>query len=194
MAELAPRGALRGCPRSWPTRWPRPSQFLLRIRDRTAQQRRHFFLNVNDDLCFTELYRQLAELAAQLFVFLRQWITLGFAAAFTWGQGLPAPGLAFLPPTDQMRGIQTLPAKQCADATWGGGSIFGFLHNAQFVCSGEDATFRRGDNLGIRRQNPLRVGARFGCRCTTLRLTNRAFAPFPRQPNLQEKEQHQENS
>jgi hypothetical protein len=77
-----------------------------------------------------------------------------------------------------MRGIQTLPAKQRADATWGGRSIFGFLHNAQFVCSGEDTTFCLGDNLGIRRQNWHSPGAYFGCRCTTLRLTNRAFAPF----------------
>jgi hypothetical protein len=49
--------------------------------------------------------------------------------------------------------IQPPRAKRCADAAWGSCSIFGFLHNAQVVCRGEDTTFCQGDSLGIRRQN-----------------------------------------
>jgi hypothetical protein len=56
-------------------------------------------LHVDDDLRFAEFFRQLAYLAAQLLVFLRQWITRGFAPALARLQGLQNAVGAFTPPT-----------------------------------------------------------------------------------------------
>src|ERR1035437_10449660 len=130
-----------------------------------TQQRSDFFLHVDDDLRFAELSRQLANLSAQLLVFFRQWVMLGWGTAFARLQGLEDASLAFTPPVSQMRGIQTLPAKQRTNSTENGGGRISFFENAELVLSGKSTALGLGHDLGIRPRRGARRGARFGWAC-----------------------------
>src|SRR5207302_2515009 len=160
---------------------PRTSGFLLGVHvgNRVPQQRSHFFLYVDDDLRFTELFRQLANLSAQLLVFFRQGVALRSGTALARLQGLLDAGLAFPPPARQMRGIQPFPAKQCSNSARSGGGSIRLFENTDLVLHGKRTTLCLGHDFGIRSRRGARQGARFGCRCTPLRLARRrAFAPF----------------
>src|ERR1039458_7076316 len=63
-----------GTTRSW-----RPSEFRLPLRraDRTPQQSSHFFLNVDDDFRFTQLFTEVLVLATQLLVLFVEGAALG---------------------------------------------------------------------------------------------------------------------
>ncbi len=52
------------------------------------QQRSHFFLNIDDDVRFTQIFGQTCVLAAQLLVFLFQRIALGLRSALLRSQRL----------------------------------------------------------------------------------------------------------
>ena len=143
-----------------------------------TQQRSDFFLDVDDDLRFAELFRQLANLSAQFLVFLRPWVMRGSRTAFARLQGLADAGLAFPPPARQMRGIQTLPAKQRTNSTGNGGGRISFFENANFVFGGKRTTLGLGHDFRISSRRGAQRSARFGCRSTTRRLTKRACAPF----------------
>ena len=88
------------------------------------------------------------------------------------------PAGAFPPPARQMRGIQTLPAKQCPDSTRSGGGRISLFENTDLVLDGKRTTLGLGHDLGIRPRRGARRGARFGWRCTMLRLATLAFASF----------------
>jgi hypothetical protein len=71
--------------------------------------------------------------------------------------------------------------------------LIGFLQAALVIFSGVGTPLGSGCHLRILPRSRPRVGARFGGRCTPLRLSSLTFAPVPRQPTPQTK-QPQENS
>jgi hypothetical protein len=81
-------------------------------------------------------------------------------------------------PIGQQGRVQTLAAEKGTQATSRRSSGFGFFEDAMFIFRGEGAPLGFGNDFGIRRQDRPRTGARFGCRCTPLRLASLAFAPF----------------
>ena len=58
----------------------------VRFWNRTAQQRRHFFLDVDDDVGLAQFFRQTGILALQLQIFLFQWIALGLGPSLLRSQ------------------------------------------------------------------------------------------------------------
>ncbi len=82
------------------------------------------------------------------------------------------------PPSGQQRGVQTFPTKESTDSTACCRNGFGFFEDALLIfCGGTPLGF--GYHLRIRPRSCPRIGARFGCRCTALRLARRrAFASF----------------
>jgi len=143
-----------------------------------TQQRSDFFWTSMMISALAELFRQLANLSAQFLVFFRPWVMRGSRTAFARLQGLADAGLAFPPPARQMRGIQTLPAKQRTNSTGNGGGRISFFENANFVLGGKRTTLGLGHDFRISSRRGAQRSARFGCRSTTRRLTKRACAPF----------------
>src|ERR1700690_32195 len=59
-----------------------PSQLPpVRRADRTPQQSSHFFLNIDNDFCFTQFFAEVLILAAQLLVLIAESTALGLGAA-----------------------------------------------------------------------------------------------------------------
>ena len=145
-----------------------------------TQQRSHFFLNVDDDLRFAEIFRQLANLAAQLLVFFRQRIALGFAARVSAASG--PRGCRLARSRRQLASCEEYkPSRRSSAPTPPGvaaGSL-GLLQNALLVLRGEGTTLGLATTSESGRDEPSTgIGARFGWRCTALRLATLAFAPF----------------
>src|ERR1039457_1356337 len=133
------------------TRRRPPSELRLPVRsaERTPQQSSHFFLNVDDDFCFTQFFAEMLILATQLLVFFVERAAPGLGAALLWCQGVQDPRGALVPPRHQVRGVQAFPPKQGADTT---GLLFGLIGLGQdtlLVLAREDAAFRSGDNLRV---------------------------------------------
>ena len=84
-----------------------------------TQQCGHFFLDVNDDVGFAQLFVEARILTLQLLHFLRHGIALGLGSALLRSQGLTYPLGSFSPPIDQQRGVQTFATEKGADARRG---------------------------------------------------------------------------
>ena len=85
-------------------------------------------------------------------------IASGLRAALMRGQTFQHAALAFAPPGDQMRRVQTLAPEQGPDAAGLSGRGIGLLQNALFVFSRERPTLGVGDHLRVR----ARLGRRLG--------------------------------
>jgi len=150
----------------------------VRLRNRIPQQRSHFFLNVDHDVSLTQIFTQVRILTAKLLGFLFHRITLGLRPALLRRQGLEDAVGPLAPPGCQQRRVQAFPAEENSDTASCGGGGLGFLQDAQFVFRGEGAPLWFRDHFGIRSRGQHRIGARFGCRSTALRLAALASAPF----------------
>ena len=104
--------------------------------DRPPQQRAHFFLNIDDDLGFAQLFRETRVVLLQLLNFFLDGIALGLWPPLLGSQGLADAGGALAPPGSQQRRIQSFAAQQCADAA-GAFDMVGFRKDALLVISGE---------------------------------------------------------
>jgi len=135
-------------------------------------------LNFDDDLRLAEFFREAGILPAQLLIFFRQRVALGFRAAFLQGQRLQDSVDPLAPPSGQVRGVQAFATKQSAGAARRAYRGFGFLQNAQFVFGSEGTALRLRNHLGIGSRKGIRRGARLGSHSTPLRLAALAFAPF----------------
>ena len=80
-----------------------------------AQQRGHFFLNVDDDFGLTQFFLQAQILPPQLLVLRRQGVAFRFRSALS-GKDAVNGGVALLPPTCQGRGIDPFAPENLADA------------------------------------------------------------------------------
>ena len=143
-----------------------------------TQQRSHFFLDVDDDVRLTQIFGQACVLAAKLLDFFFHRIALGLRPALLRSQRLEDAMGPLAPPVGQQRRVQTFAAEKGAKATSRRRSDFGFLQDALFVLSCVGPPLRFGNYFGIRPRPADPIGARFGCRCTALRLASLAFAPF----------------
>jgi hypothetical protein len=135
-------------------------------------------LDVDDDVRLTQIFGQACVLTAKFLDFFFHRVALGLRPAFLWGQSLEDSMGPLAPPVGQQRRVQTFAAEKGAKATSRRRSDFGFLQDALFVLSCVGPPLRFGNYFGIRARSRHRIGARFGCRCTALRLASRAFAPF----------------
>src|SRR5205807_5870030 len=125
------------------------------------------------------IFGETCILSLQLQVFFFQRISLGLRPAFLWGQRLEDSLGPLPPPVSQQRRVQTFAAEKGAQATSRRRSNFGFFKDALFVLRCVGPPLRYGNYLGIRPRSRHRIGARFGCRCTALRLARRrASASF----------------
>src|ERR1039457_2711210 len=106
------------------TRSRRPSGFRLPLRraDRTPQQSRHFFLNVDDDFRFTQFFAEVLILATKLLVLLAEGTALGLGPALLWRQGMQAFRAA--PPEPSQAGVgQTPDCRHLREAEHPAGSV-----------------------------------------------------------------------
>ena len=108
----------------------------------------HFFLDIDDDFGFAQLFGEALIFAAQLFEFCGEGIELGFGAALLWGEGLEVGGVAFAAPVGQQRRVETFAAEEGTDAADTSGLI-GFGKNAEFEFGGEASALGLGDDFGI---------------------------------------------
>src|SRR5947207_969986 len=83
-----------------------------------------------------------------------------------------------IPVVRSARHTQTFAAEQSAQAASRRRSRFGFCKDALFIFSGVGPPLWFGNYFWVRPCTSDRIGARFGCRCTALRLASLAFAPF----------------
>src|SRR5579863_9915066 len=87
--------------RPWePTDARHPSRPPVRVNgwDRPPQQRAHFFLNINDDLGFAQLFGEARFVLLELLNFFLDGVTLGFGAALLRSERLKDTGGALAPP------------------------------------------------------------------------------------------------
>src|SRR2546423_349030 len=101
-----------------------------------TQQRRHFFLNIDDDVRLTQIFGQARILAEKFLDFLFQGIVLGLRPALLRSQGLRDAVGPLSPPIGQQRRVQTFAAEQSAQAASRRSSRFGLQQDALFVFSG----------------------------------------------------------
>ena len=78
---------------------------------RPSQQSAHFFLNINDDLGFTQLLGQALVVLAELLVVFFLRVAFGLGAALVRGQALEDAGLPLATPCDQVRGVKIFTAQ-----------------------------------------------------------------------------------
>ena len=123
--------------------------------DRPPQQRAHFFLNVDDDLGFAQLFGKARVVLLKFLNFLLRRIALGLGAALLRSQRVANAGGALAPPSRQQRRVQPFPAEERSDAT-GAFRLVGFGQDALFVLGGEATALGLGDDLRVG------VGVRFG--------------------------------
>src|SRR5450756_1775205 len=133
------------------TRCRRPSDLRLPVRraGRTPQQSSHFFLNVDDDFCFTQFFTEVLILATQLLGFFVEGAAQGLGATLLWRQGTQDAGGSFLPPGHQVRGVKALTPEQGANATR---LLFGLIGRSQdtlLVLGREAPPLGPGDYLGV---------------------------------------------
>src|ERR1019366_7936878 len=112
-----------------------------------TQQRRHFFLDVDDDVSLPQIFAEARILTLQLLHFFRHGIALGLGPALLRSQGLPDPMGSISPPIGQQRGVQTFATEKGADAAGCGGSRLRFLQDAQFVFRGVATPLRSSSTL-----------------------------------------------
>src|SRR5437773_11187466 len=105
-------------------------------------------------------------------------LRLDFRSAFLRSQGLEDSIGPLSPPIGQQRRVQTFAAEQSAQAASRRRSRFGFCKDALFIFSGVGPPLWFGNYFWVRPCTSDRFGARFGCRCTAVRLASLAFAPF----------------
>ena len=129
-------------------------------------------------MCLAQIFGEARILALQLQIFFLQWIALGFRPAFPWSQRFEHAVGPLAPPIGQQRRVQSFATEQSANAAGCGGNRFGFLQDTLFVLRSEATALRSGNYFGIKWRDRPGAGRRFGCRCTSLRLKRRAFAPF----------------
>ena len=135
-------------------------------------------MDIDDDVRLAQIFGEARVLTAQLLDFLVHRMALGLRPAFPRGQRFADAVGPFAPPIGQQGRVQTFAAEKRADAAGSGGSRLGLGHDALFVLGGVGAPLRFSDHFGIRPRSQWRIGTRFGCRCTALRLATLAFAPF----------------
>jgi len=136
------------------------------------------FLYVDDEVSLTQIFGQTRILTAQLLIFFFHRITPGLRPALLRSQSLEDSIGPLSPPIGKQRRVQALAAEKGAQATSRRSSSFSLHQDALFVFHGEGTPLGFYDNFGIRPRSQHRIGARFGCRSTALRLATLAFAPF----------------
>src|ERR1700687_6342486 len=129
-----------------------------------TQQRRHFFLELDDDVRLTQIFGQASVLSAKFLDFFFHRVALGLRPAFLWGQSLENSLGPLSPPVGQQRRVQTFAAEKGAKTTARRRSDFSFLQDALFVLSGVSPPLRFGNYFRIRPRSRHRRGARFGWR------------------------------
>ncbi len=92
-----------------------------------TQQRSDFFLDVDDDVCLTQIFSQASVLSAKFLDFFFHRVVLGLRPAFLWRQSLENSLGPLSSPVGQQRRIQTFAAEKGAQATSRRRSDFGFL-------------------------------------------------------------------
>src|ERR1039457_6480252 len=99
-----------------PTPERRSSALLvdLDVRNRVAQQRSHFFLNLDDQLGVLKLLRQSGNSGFLFAVLLDQWTDNHLRATLLGRQSVKLTLPALLSPCRQVRGIEALPAQRGA--------------------------------------------------------------------------------
>ena len=117
-------------------------------------------------------------LAAQFQIFFFEWIAPRLRPASLGNQPLADAVGSFWPPSGQQQGVQAFTAKKRADTTAYRNSGLGFFQDALLIFSAVGTPLGFGYHLRIRPRSRPRIGARFGCRCTPLRLASLTFAPF----------------
>src|ERR1019366_3488859 len=80
-----------------------------------TQQRRHFFLDVDDDMSLPQIFAEARILTLQLLHFFRHGIALGLRPTLLRSQGLPDSMGPLSPPIGQQRGVQTFATEKGAD-------------------------------------------------------------------------------
>jgi hypothetical protein len=85
--------------------------------DRPPQQRAHFFLNINDDLGFAQLFGKARVVLLKFLNFLLRRIALGFGAALLRSQRVANAGGALAPLSRQQGRVQSLATEQSPDTT-----------------------------------------------------------------------------
>ena len=121
----------------------------VRRAERTSQQSGHFFLNVDNDLCFAQFFPEVLILALQLLVLVVERAALGLGAAFLWRQRQQDSRGAFVSPRRQMGRVQAFPSEQGANAAKFIFDLIGLGQDALLVLACENAPLRFGDDLGI---------------------------------------------
>src|ERR1019366_9026094 len=83
-------GKQRWCRHGSRVRGRCPSGLLLGVllRNRMAQQRSHFFLDVEDEVCLAQIFGPARILTFQLLIFFFSWIALGLRTTLLWSQRL----------------------------------------------------------------------------------------------------------
>ncbi len=125
-----------------------------------------------------QIFTQACILTSKLLIFFFEWIALGLQPAFLRSQRFADAQVTFPPPDIEERGVQALPAEQRAHATACSRSGFGFLQVVLFIFSGVGPPLWFGNHFGVKMRGRTAASARFGCRCTALRLVTLAFALF----------------
>src|SRR5664279_382026 len=162
----------------------RPSELLLRVwsRNRPPQQRAHFFLNIDDDFRFAQLFDEAGVFAAQLVGLILQRMALGLWTAFLRRQGFQDTGLALTPPGRQQRRVQSFTPEQDADAARSFGRV-GFVQDALLVPGRKTAALGVSDHFWVgvqlvglvRVRLGLGIGADFGGGGTSVALASLAL-------------------
>ena len=115
-----------------------------------TQQRRHFFLDVDDDVSLPQIFAEARIVTLQLLHFFRHGIALGLGPALLRSQGLPDPMGSLSPPIGQQRGVQTFATEKVADGAGCGGSRLCFLQDVQFVFRSVATPLGSGHHFGVR--------------------------------------------
>ena len=101
-----------------------------------TQQRRHFFLNVDDEVGLTQIFGQACILTAKHLIFFLQRVALGLRPTFLRSQSLKDSMGPFSPPIGQQRRVQTFATEKGAQAASRCSSDFGFFEDVLLIFGG----------------------------------------------------------
>src|SRR5450631_661644 len=125
----------------------------LDVRNRVAQQRSHFFLNLDDQLGVLQLLGQTGNCGFLLAVLPDQRTDNNFGAALLGRQSVELALLSLPSPGAQVRGVQALPPQQgthSADILDG----IGLVKDRQLILGSETTTTRASDHFRIGSHGP----------------------------------------
>jgi len=106
-------------------------------------------LNLNDNLGFAQLFREVLVFAAQLLILCIERMALGLAPPLLRRQGLQDAGGALLSPGHQVRGVQVLAAQQGAQGSRPLFRLIGFSQDTLLALGRKHPTLGFGHDLGI---------------------------------------------